>query len=171
MHQSLTLVLGGAASGKSVWAEALAERTANQRLYVATAQSWDEEMRKKIGLHQQRRDSSWATVEAPFDIAPALSQQAPVTLLDCATMWLSNHMLADHDIARETENLITALGETNRPVIIVSNEVGLSGVPENALARQFQNAQGALNQRLATIANTVVFVAAGLPLALKGPLT
>ncbi len=168
----LTLVLGGAASGKSAYAEGLAMRAAPNRLYLATAQAWDDEMRQKVARHQARRHQGWATIEAPLQLGAALAQ-APadgVVLLDCATMWLSNHMLAGHDIETETAQLLADLAACPCPVVVVSNELGLSVVPENALARQFRQAQGELNQRLAAQAGLVAFVAAGLPLAMKGVL-
>lgn len=138
---------------------------------MATAQAGDDEMATRIAAHRARRGEGWTTTEAPFDPAPALAGvRAGVVLVDCATMWLSNHLLADHDIASETGGLLAALAACPVPVIVVSNELGLSIVPENALARRFRQAQGVLNQRLAEQAGLVVFVAAGLPLALKGAL-
>ncbi|SDO27715.1 adenosylcobinamide kinase /adenosylcobinamide-phosphate guanylyltransferase [Lutimaribacter pacificus] len=170
MLPSLTLVLGGAASGKSSYAEGLAERASQTRLYLATAQAGDAEMAGKIAAHRARRGAGWRTAEAPFDPAPALADAKGVVLFDCATMWLSNHLLADHDVGTGGDLLISALAACPVPVIVVSNELGLSVVPENALARRFRQAQGELNQRLAERAGLVVFVAAGLPLALKGTL-
>ena len=170
MFSGLTLVLGGAASGKSAYAERLAEQTAPQRLYLATAQAHDAEMRLKIAAHRDRRGVGWQTAECPFYIGASLRAANGVVLLDCVTMWLSNHLLADHDIDIETDRLLADLADCPAPVIAVSNELGLSIVPENALARRFREAQGALNQRLAEQAGRVIFVAAGLPLALKGAL-
>lgn len=170
MLPKLTLVLGGAASGKSAFAEGLVERAASQRLYLATAQAWDDEMRAKITRHQIRRDTGWQTVEAPLDPTPALTAAPYPVLLDCITMWLSNHMLADHDIGPASDTLMAALAATPVPVVAVSNEIGLSPVPDNALARAFRQAQGEINQRLAAQADLVVFVAAGLPMVLKGEL-
>lgn len=167
-HPSLTLVLGGAASGKSAYAERLAETFSKSRLYVATAQADDAEMKTKIDAHRARRGAGWTTAEAPFNIRDALSQARGVALIDCATMWLSNHMLADHDIDRETDALLGDLATCPVPVIMVTNELGLSIVPENALARRFRQAQGTLNQRIAAQAGLVVFVAAGLPMVMKG---
>ena len=146
-------------------------RAAPSRLYLATAQTWDEEMRQKVARHRARRQQGWATIEAPLQLGAALLQ-APadgVVLLDCATMWLSNHLLAGHDIETETTQLLADLAACPCPVV-VSNELGLSVVPENASARQFRQAQGELNQRLAAQAGLVAFVAAGLPLAMKGAL-
>ncbi len=170
MLATLTLVLGGAASGKSAYAEKLAETAAPDRLYLATAQPGDEEMADKIAAHQARRGAGWHTVEAPLDPATALRSAKGVVLLDCATMWLSNHMMAGHDISAETSHLLQALDQAGAPVIVVSNELGMGLVPDNRLGRQFRQEQGRLNQRLAEQAGRVIFVAAGLPLALKGPL-
>lgn len=169
-HPSLTLVLGGAASGKSRFAETLVEKTSESRLYIATAEAADAEMQAKITAHRARRGAGWTTAEAPLHLRDALSQARGAVLIDCATMWLSNQMLAGHDIARETETLLDDLAACPVPVVIVSNELGLSIVPENALARRFRQAQGEVNQRLAAQADLVVFVAAGLPMVMKGQL-
>ncbi|MFD1509515.1 bifunctional adenosylcobinamide kinase/adenosylcobinamide-phosphate guanylyltransferase [Lacimonas salitolerans] len=165
---ALTLVLGGAASGKSSFAEGLAEKCSASRLYLATAEPGDAEMETRIAAHRARRGAGWTTAEAALHTRDALSQARGVVLFDCATMWLSNHMLAGHDMTRETETLLDDLAACPVPVIIVSNELGLSVVPENALARRFRQAQGELNQRLAAQAGLVAFVAAGLPMVLKG---
>lgn len=169
----LTLVLGGAASGKSAFAERLVTQSGRMpRLYLATAQAFDDEMTAKLARHREARDSAWRTVEAPLDPAPALAQVAAqeVVLLDCITMWLSNHLLAGHDLAAAQEALLRALDACAAPVVVVSNEVGMSVVPENALARRFREAQGKINQRLAARADLVVNVIAGLPQVLRGRL-
>jgi len=166
----LTLVLGAAASGKSSYAERLAEATGAPMTYIATAESRDEEMRVKIVAHQARRGPGWTTIEAPFDIAPALAEAEGVALVDCATFWLTNHLLAGHDLVTEETRLFKALAASPVPVIVVSNEIGAGIVPENALARHFRAAQGGLNQSLAARADLVVAVMAGLPLVLKGRL-
>jgi adenosylcobinamide kinase / adenosylcobinamide-phosphate guanylyltransferase len=167
----LTLVLGGARSGKSRHAEALARETGLKRVYVATAQAFDDEMRERISRHQvDRSGDGWTTVEEPFDLALALagaSGPETVVLVDCLTLWLSNLMLTDRDIERGCDALLAALGATKGPVILVSNEVGLGIVPETPLGRRFRDAQGRLNQHVARIADRVIFVAAGLPLILK----
>jgi len=172
MLPRLTLVLGGAASGKSAFAEGLVARESSSRLYLATARAHDDEMRAKLARHRARRGAGWRTVEAPFDPAPALgaAQAGEAVLLDCATMWLSNHLLADRDLPAAEAALFEALARCAAPVVVVSNEVGLSVVPENALARRFQAAQGGLNQRLAAQAGLGVTVIAGLPQVLKGHL-
>lgn len=168
----LTLVLGGAASGKSTYAETLVEATGQPLLYIATAQSFDDEMAQKVTRHQARRGANWRTIEAPLDIGPALAAAQPteVVLLDCATMWLSNHLFAEADLPATEAAFFAALAQCRAPVVVVSNEVGAGIVPENPLARQFRQAQGELNQRLAAHADLVVTVMAGLPLALKGRL-
>ena len=170
MLPKLTLVLGGAASGKSAWAEDLVTDTGLDRVYIATAQAFDAEMRAKIDAHRAARGPGWRTIEAPLDLSAALADVSAgqAVLLDCATVWLSNHLLAEHDLAVKGEALIAALRTCPAPVVVVSNEVGQSVVPDNVLARQFQSAQGRLNQRLAAEAGYVVQVIAGLPLVLKG---
>ena len=166
----LTLVIGGARSGKSTLAEGLVRGTGRPHLYIATAQAWDDEMRARIAQHRARRGEDWQTVEEPRNLAPVLAAVGPdqVVLLDCATLWLSNHLLAEADLAKESTGLLAALAACAAPVVVVSNEVGWSVVPENALARAFRDAQGRLNQQLAAQAGLVVAVMAGLPMVLKG---
>jgi adenosylcobinamide kinase / adenosylcobinamide-phosphate guanylyltransferase len=167
-----TLVIGGARSGKSALAEGLASATRRPRRYIATAQAWDDEMRTRIAQHQAQRGEAWITVEAPLDLAGALAdaQATEVVLVDCATLWLSNHLLGGADLAASTDALLLAVSACAAPVIVVSNEVGWSIVPDNALARAFRDAQGRLNQRMAAEADLVVAVMAGLPMVLKGAL-
>ena len=171
MLSKFTFVLGGAASGKSLYAESLVTDTGAPRVYIATGEAWDEEMRAKIAAHVDQRGPGWRTIEAPLDVAPALASVAAdeVALLDCATMWMSNQMLAENDLDAETARLLDALAACKGKVVVVSNEVGMGIVPENALARRFRDVQGRLNKRLAAAADTVLFVAAGLPLTLKAP--
>jgi adenosylcobinamide kinase/adenosylcobinamide-phosphate guanylyltransferase len=166
----LSLVIGGARSGKSRLAERLCLASGLPRSYIATAEAWDDEMRARIAQHITDRGEGWATIEAPRDLSGALSQAKGVVLLDCATLWLTNVMLADSDVTVETAAFLTAIAEYPDPVIIVSNEVGWGIVPDNALARGFRDAQGRLNQSLAEVADLVVGVMAGLPLVLKGQL-
>lgn len=171
MLPPLTVVIGGARSGKSRFAEALVRASARPRTYIATAQAWDDEMRARIAAHRDTRDG-WHTVEEPHDLGPVLAGLPGdgVALLDCATLWLTNRMLADADMAAEEAALLAALQAAPCPVVVVTNEVGLSIVPDNALARAFRDAQGRLNQRMAAEAGLVVAVWAGLPLVLKGQL-
>ncbi|WP_371685758.1 bifunctional adenosylcobinamide kinase/adenosylcobinamide-phosphate guanylyltransferase [Tabrizicola sp. YIM 78059] len=166
----LTLVVGGARSGKSAFAERLVVASGRPRRYIATAEAWDAEMRDRIARHQRDRGSDWTTVEAPLDLPSALASARPeeAVLIDCATLWLTNQLLAGHDLPARTEALVSSLSACRAPVVVVSNETGWGIVPENALARRFRDEQGRLNQRLAHVADLVVTVIAGLPLALKG---
>lgn len=169
---SLTLVIGGAASGKSALAEQLMGASGLSKVYVATAEAHDDEMRAKITEHRARREGqNWRTIEAPRDLAAALARagQDEAVLIDCITFWLSNRMLDEADLAEETEALLRLLAETEPPVVIVTNDVSGGVVPDNAMARAFRGAQGRLNQRLAAQADLVVQVTAGLPHVLKGP--
>ncbi len=168
---TLTLVLGGARSGKSRHAEALIARHPAPWAYLATAEAWDDEMRARIAEHQARRDGRWHTVNVPLDLPGALAAAgaAPV-LVDCLTLWLTNLMLAGHDVERATAALEAALAARAAPTVLVANEVGLGIVPESALGRAFRDRAGVLNQRMAALAGHVHFIAAGLPLLLKGEL-
>jgi len=170
--QSLTFVLGGAASGKSAFAESLCLQTGKPRVYIATAQAFDDEMRSKISDHRAQRGADWTTIEAPLDLSGALAGCAEdqVVLLDCATLWLSNVLLSEQDPQTAGAALKAALEQCAAQVVVVSNEVGHGIVPDNRLARQFRNAQGRLNQMLAAEADLVVQVIAGLPQVLKGAL-
>lgn len=164
------LVLGGARSGKSRYAQMRAEATGLKCLYVATGQAFDEEMRDRVARHRDDRGPEWETVEAPHDIATVIRQRAApdtVLLVDCLTLWTSNLLLAEQDIPAATHELAAALAAAAGPVMLVANEVGLGIVPDNALARRFRDAAGIVNQRIAAVAGEVQFVAAGLPLALK----
>ena len=169
---ALTLVIGGARSGKSGLAERLITGSRRPRRYIATAEAWDDEMRDRIARHRSDRGADWTTVEAPLDLPAALAAAQPneAILIDCATLWLTNHLLADHDLAAESATLLAALATCPAPVVIVSNEVGWGIVPDNALARAFRDAQGRLNQQIAAQADLVLGVMAGLPMVLKGRL-
>lgn len=168
----LTLVVGGARSGKSRLAERLVVGTGRRRHYIATAQAWDDEMRAKIAAHQADRGAGWLTHEAPRDVGAVLAAVPgeDVVLLDCATLWLTNVLLAEADVAAECAGLLAAMAGCAAPVVVVSNEVGWGIVPDNALARAFRNHQGRLNQQIAVEAWLVVGVMAGLPMILKGAL-
>lgn len=167
----VTLVLGGARSGKSSFAETLAEAASPSRVYLATGSAGDAEMDERIAHHRARRGPGWRTVEEPLDLAGALAREAgegiPV-LVDCLTLWVTNLMLGGHDIDAATRALCAALPGLGGPVIFVSNEVGLGIVPDNAMARAFRDHAGRVNQRVAQAATQVHFIAAGLPLKLKG---
>ncbi|WP_093571267.1 bifunctional adenosylcobinamide kinase/adenosylcobinamide-phosphate guanylyltransferase [Methylobacterium sp. 174MFSha1.1] len=167
----MTLVLGGARSGKSRYAEGLIEAMPGPWRYVATAQAWDDEMRARIAEHRARRSVPWETVDAPRDLASAIAR-APAgrpVLVDCLTLWLTNAMLDEGaDLAAETGALVEACRAAAGPLVLVSNEVGFGIVPENALARRFRDEAGRLHQRLAAMADRVVLVVAGLPMIIKG---
>lgn len=165
----ITLITGGARSGKSRFAEEHALREAPRAVYIATAQAFDDEMAARISAHQARRGAEWETRAEPLDLAGALGAtdgDAP-RLVDCLTLWLSNLLHAGRDWEAETEVLTAALARQSAPVILVTNEVGAGIVPENALARQFRDAAGWMNQRVAAVSDEVYLVAAGCPLRLK----
>ncbi|MES0065792.1 bifunctional adenosylcobinamide kinase/adenosylcobinamide-phosphate guanylyltransferase [Mesorhizobium sp. M0074] len=166
---ALTLVIGGARAGKSAHAESLVTACPPPWSYIATAQAYDDEMRQRIALHRSRRGAGWTTIDAPLDLAGAigaLPDGQPV-LIDCLTLWLTNHMLADHDVEAECRRLADVLSRPRGPWFVVSNEVGQGIVPDNALARRFRDAAGRLNQDVAAVAGTVLLMVAGLPLKVK----
>lgn len=168
---SLTLILGGARSGKSARAEALVLQAGLSPVYVATAQVWDDEMRIRVDDHKARRDARWTNIEAPDDLAGALAghcAQDRIVLVDCLTLWVTNLMLSEADIAARFDGLMAALGGLKGPVVMVSNEVGFGIVPDNAMARAFRDHAGRLHQMIAARANRVELVVAGLPMTLKG---
>ncbi|MCY1671959.1 bifunctional adenosylcobinamide kinase/adenosylcobinamide-phosphate guanylyltransferase [Novosphingobium sp. SL115] len=164
------LILGGARSGKSRYGQQRVEGFDGSLAYIATAQAFDCEMADRIARHRADRGSRWTTLEAPLDLSGAIaeaSQRFSAILVDCLTLWLSNQMLTDRDMAEACDGLIRAIGACSVPVALIANEVGLGIVPDNALARRFRDEAGWLNQKLAEVASEVVFVAAGLPLTLK----
>lgn len=166
----VTLVLGGARSGKSRHAEALVESQPGPCLYLATAEAGDAEMAARIRDHQARRGPRWETLEEPLALAEALGRVAKAegaVLVDCLTLWLSNLMGAERDIETERAALIAQLGGLAGPVVLVSNEVGLGIHPANALARRFVDEAGRLNQEVAAVAQRVIYMVAGLPTDLK----
>jgi adenosylcobinamide kinase/adenosylcobinamide-phosphate guanylyltransferase len=165
----LILVLGGARSGKSRHAERLISDYPPPWVYIATAEALDDEMRERIAQHRARRDGRWQVIEAPHalaDVVRGLPAEQPL-LIDCLTLWLSNRLLADANLEQEIATLVEALATRTAATLIVSNEVGLGIVPDNALARRFRDIAGIANQVLAARADRVEFVAAGLPLRLK----
>ncbi|TCS65142.1 bifunctional adenosylcobinamide kinase/adenosylcobinamide-phosphate guanylyltransferase [Varunaivibrio sulfuroxidans] len=167
----ITLVLGGQRSGKSAYGESLFA-PGRSALYLATAEAGDDEMTARIAAHRARRGGCWTTLEEPLDIAAVLRNLTPErgaapVLIDCLTVWLANVMAAGRDPEVEGRALCAALQNAARPVVLVSGEVGLGIVAENALARRFADALGELNQAVAAVADRVVLVAAGLPLVLK----
>ncbi|MDE1566683.1 bifunctional adenosylcobinamide kinase/adenosylcobinamide-phosphate guanylyltransferase [Aquabacter sediminis] len=166
----LIFVLGGARSGKSGYALRLVEQLPGPYAFLATAEAYDAEMADRIARHRAERGPQWITHDAPLDLAGvlrALPQDRPA-LIDCLTLWLSNHLLADADLEDQAECLSEALAQRTAPTVVVSNEVGLGIVPDNALARRFRDAAGRLNQQVARQARAVVFMVAGLPLFPKG---
>jgi len=165
-----TLVLGGARSGKSRHAEDLAAAHGGPKVYVASAEGGDAEMRARIAAHRTRRGEDWTTLEAPLEVVAAITGHAgPKTfiLFDCVTLWVANLMATGRDVDAEVARLAEAMVAIAGRLVIVSNEVGLGIVPDNELARSFRDSAGLANQRLAAAADEVVFIAAGLPLKLK----
>jgi len=165
-----TLVLGGARSGKSAFAEKLIGDSDLARIYLATAAAGDDEMKARIAHHRIQRGEGWTTIEEPLALVDALTREAThgrAVLVDCLTLWLSNLMLAERDPDIEARRLTQFLGVVKYPVVLVSNEVGLGLVPDTPLGRRFRDAQGRLNQIVAACVPNVVFIAAGLPLWLK----
>ena len=168
----LTLVLGGARSGKSAYAESLF--AGKSAVYIATAEAIDDEMHERIARHRARRGDGWTTVEAPLDLGNAVRANAHTpdasgtgVLVDCLTVWLGNLMHAGCDIDREVRSLLESLAGLEGPIVFVANEVGLGVVPDNPMARAFRDHAGRLNQALAARADRVVLVTAGIPLVLK----
>ncbi|MHB8884097.1 MAG: bifunctional adenosylcobinamide kinase/adenosylcobinamide-phosphate guanylyltransferase [Methylovirgula sp.] len=164
------LVLGGARSGKSRYAQTLAENSGKTPVLLATATAGDAEMAARIAKHKADRGTLWQVVEEEIDVARVLRREAAadkIIVVDCLTLWLSNLMLRSHDIESHCDALAQAVSQLAGPAAFVSNEVGFGIVPESGLGRAFRDEQGRLNQRLACVCDAVVLVAAGLPLQLK----
>ena len=182
MAGKLTLILGGARSGKSRRAEMMASETAGEVLYVATAEPHDEEMRERIEAHRASRPGTWTTVEAPLQVGERIQRadlEPDVVLLDCITL-LANNVFgpdsaedpqdaprAEMRLEREIDALLQAQRSSNAHWILVSNEVGLGIVPPYPLGRAYRDALGRANQRLAEAADEVLFMVAGLPMVVK----
>ncbi|MEK6790354.1 MAG: bifunctional adenosylcobinamide kinase/adenosylcobinamide-phosphate guanylyltransferase [Deltaproteobacteria bacterium] len=169
----LTFIIGGARSGKTAFALKLASASSGKKVYLATAEALDDEMRLRIQRHKEERGGDWLTHEEPQGVELAISslagQDAKVILIDCLTLWLSNRILhADSVILDEAASLIRTITASGCEVIAISNEVGWGIVPENILARRFRDLAGDVNQMFANAASSVYFVAAGIPLKLKG---
>lgn len=173
---TIHLILGGARSGKSAFAEKQASALELPVTYIATAQVYDDEFKQRVQHHQSRRPPYWATIESPFYLADTLRKQdAPeqILIVDCLTLWLAQCICPDCDKPadvtweNERENLLNTLPVLKSHVLLVSNEVGMGIVPLGEINRQFQDEQGRLNQAIAGLAHQVTFVAAGLPLKLK----
>jgi adenosylcobinamide kinase / adenosylcobinamide-phosphate guanylyltransferase len=166
---SSILVLGGARSGKSRYAEGLGK---GRKIYIATAHAFDDEMQDRISRHQQQRGTGWTTVEAPLDLVGALNvhdESEIFILVDCLTLWISNLLHAGKNVRAEVERLADFVSSAKARIAVVSNEVGQGIVPDNALARAFRDEQGFCNQRIAQAADEVVYMVAGLPMTLKKP--
>ncbi|WP_043804230.1 bifunctional adenosylcobinamide kinase/adenosylcobinamide-phosphate guanylyltransferase [Deinococcus gobiensis] len=168
----IVYVSGGARSGKSRFAEAYAARPGKDVTYLATAQAFDDEMRERIARHRGDRPAAWHTAEEPLDVAQAARNvQTPTLLLDCLSLWVSNLLLAGESEDRmlaATDDLLAALRERGGLSVLVSNEVGLGIVPDNALARTYRDALGRVNQRVAAASDEAYLLVSGLPLQLKG---
>ncbi|MBW5434674.1 bifunctional adenosylcobinamide kinase/adenosylcobinamide-phosphate guanylyltransferase [Bradyrhizobium canariense] len=166
---AIILITGGARSGKSKRAEMRTRAFPGQPVYVATAEALDAEMEARIAGHRARRGTDWIEREVPLDLVPALvaSDGGGARLVDCLTLWLSNLMHTERDWEREIKELAGALPRLKSPVVLVTNEVGLGIVPDNALARSFRDAAGFMNQAIAAVADEAEFVVAGLPMKLK----
>ncbi len=166
---AVVLITGGARSGKSRRAETRARSYPGRPVYIATAEALDAEMDERIARHRSRRGDDWVEREVPLDLARALTDTdgGGARLVDCLTLWLSNLMHAGRDWSQEADLLAKTLQQQKSPVVLVTNEVGLGIVPDNALARAFRDAAGLLNQRIAEVADEVEFVVAGLPMKVK----
>lgn len=173
---SITLILGGARSGKSAYAEQLARDSSMPVTYIATAQVYDQEFGNRVAHHRNRRPADWHTVEAPHQLANTLRKQASVEhclIVDCLTLWLAQCICPECapaegvDWQKERADFLDTLTDLPGEIILVSNEVGMGIVPLGEINRQFQDEQGRLNQAVANVADQVFFVAAGLPLKLK----
>ena len=170
MLPNLTMVIGGAASGKSEFAETLVYSSGLSKIYLATGQAHDNEMTAKIIRHRKARGNGWRTIEAPLDLSDTLASTTSedIVLLDCATIWLTNHLLAETDLPTAEKKLLEQLANCKSPVVVVTNEVGSGIVPDNVMSRRFREVQGMFNQSLAARCGLVVSVIAGLPMVLKG---
>ncbi|WP_333612770.1 bifunctional adenosylcobinamide kinase/adenosylcobinamide-phosphate guanylyltransferase [Brevundimonas bullata] len=172
---AITLVLGGARSGKSAFAQKQAEqaaaKTGRPPLMIATAEPVDDEMRDRIDRHRAERGEAWRTLEAPLNLVAAVRDLTAedVVVVDCLTLWLSNQMLGDHDLPAAIDDLAVAFAACPATVWVVSNEVGWSLVPENALGRRFRDEAGRLNQRVAAVADAACLIVAGMRLDLHRP--
>ena len=168
---SITLILGGARSGKSRYGEEMALGSGLKPAYIATAEAWDDEMRERIAVHQDRRfGRGWLEIEAPLGLAEAIAENAAedrVLLIDCLTLWLTNLMMAEGDIDAAASTLLAVLARVPGQSILISNEVGFGIVPENAMARRFRDLAGRLHQDIARDANQVLLMVAGLPVVVK----
>ena len=169
-----TLILGGARSGKSRYALELGKRCSEDRVFVATAQGFDEGMRERISKHREDRDASWRTVEESLEICDVIDREClegRVVVLDCLTLWLNNLMLFERDMDADIARLVSLLEDgVEGELILVSNEIGLGLVPDTELGREFRDVHGRMNQQVAAVCDRVVFMVAGLPMVVKSEL-
>jgi adenosylcobinamide kinase/adenosylcobinamide-phosphate guanylyltransferase len=168
----IRFVLGGARSGKSAYAESLALKSGGDLVYIATAEIFDEEMEARIDLHRQRRGPEWKLVEAPVDLPQAIRAsdgENTVILVDCLSVWTTNLLIHDQDIAQSRDSLLETLRDCHGSLVLVASETGLGIVPDNALSRRFRDANGLLNQAVAATADEVFFMIAGIALRIKPP--
>ncbi|MEZ5691932.1 MAG: bifunctional adenosylcobinamide kinase/adenosylcobinamide-phosphate guanylyltransferase [Rickettsiales bacterium] len=166
----ITFIIGGARSGKSWHAEQIAISRGKKKIYIATAEPIDEEIKNRILLHQKRRGSEWITTESPIELPKQvenLSNSDNLLLIDCLTLWINNLLYNNKNVTRYTNNLIESLKKTQSDVIIVSNEVGIGITPDNQIARQFRDYAGILHQQIAEISNSVILMVAGIPMVIK----
>lgn len=167
----IVLILGGARSGKSAFAESLIDQSGLTKCYLATGQVFDDEMARRVGDHKARRGPEWELAEEPLDLCGALALTASTdraVLIDCLTLWVTNLMMAECDQASEANALVSGLALLPGTIVLVSNEVGQGIVPDNAMARAFRDHAGLLHQKVAAVADEVYFMTAGLPQKLKG---
>lgn len=172
MAPRISFVLGGARSGKSAYAESLALKSGGDLVYIATAEIFDEEMEARIDLHRQRRGPEWKLVEAPVDLPQAIRAsdgENAVILVDCLSVWTTNLLIHEQDIAQSRDALLEPLRDCRGSIVLVASETGLGIVPDNALSRRFRDANGLLNQAVAAAADEVFFMTAGIALRLKPP--
>ena len=169
MEAKLILVTGGARAGKSAFAQEWAQAAGGERVsFIATAQALDEEMRQRIQNHQAERLATWETLEVPLEVPKALqSAMHLVVLLDCLTLWVSNLMFAEREVLPEIENLLVVQAESDKTLLVVTNEVGMGIVPDNALARHYRDLLGAANRRIAGEADAVYLLVSGIPVKIK----
>ncbi len=170
MSHETTLILGGARSGKSEFAEDLVLKSGLSPVYLATGRAFDDEMVERIETHQDRRGEEWETVEEPLALVDALSHAAlpgRMVLVDCLTLWITNLMMAEANVEKEARELAGFLKQASVPIVLVSNEVGQGVVPETRMAREFVDLSGLVHQQIAKVANHFYFVTAGLPQKLK----
>ena len=166
---TISFFIGGARSGKSKSAEIHTLKFGLPATYIATCEVLDEEMAQRVKKHQARRDESWSTLFTPLNLADEIQKigsNKPI-LVDCLTLWLSNHLLKKNDLEKEIDELANSLKNSNANIVLVSNEVGTGIVPDNALAREFRDNAGFMNQKIASVSDEVYWVVAGIQTQIK----